>query len=99
MPAFGPLPRIALSVIIGFALSLFVGVTTGFENFNLNILILPIFLDLQKPPKYWSVFPFVGFGTGMLWIYIEANEILNILTALGNEIHLSSTGNLHQLDA
>lgn len=42
-----------------------------------------VFEDLQKPPKYWCIFPFVGFGTGMLWIYIEANEILNILTALG----------------
>lgn len=42
-----------------------------------------LFQDLQKPPKYWCIFPFVGFGTGMLWIYIEANEILNILTALG----------------
>ena len=42
-----------------------------------------VFQDLQKPPKYWCIFPFVGFGTGMLWIYIEANEILNILTALG----------------
>ncbi|CBY22021.1 unnamed protein product [Oikopleura dioica] len=74
MPAFGPLPRIALSVIIGFGLSLLVGLTT----------------DLQKPPKYWCIFPFVGFGTGMLWIYIEANEILNILTALGTFWNVSN---------
>ena len=39
--------------------------------------------DLCDPPVYWCIFPFIGFGTGMLWIYIEANEILNILTSLG----------------
>ena len=39
--------------------------------------------DLEQPPSYWCMFPFIGFISGMLWIYIEANEILNILTSLG----------------
>jgi sodium/potassium/calcium exchanger 6 len=46
--------------------------------------------NLEEPPGYWCIFPFIGFGTGMLWIFIEANEILNILTSLGTFWNVSN---------
>lgn len=62
------------------------------------LLFVLVFLtsELDAPPSYWCIFPFVGFGSGMLWIYIEANEILNILTSLGKSMILHSLTNLRQ---
>jgi len=69
----------------------------GFERWHMALccsclLFVLVFLttELDAPPSYWCIFPFIGFGSGMLWIYIEANEILNILTSLGTFWNVSN---------
>lgn len=69
-PDFGPVPRYAVVLICSSVFSILIFCTS----------------DLEEAPVYWSLFPFIGFAMGMLWIYIQANEVLNILTALGKKI-------------
>ena len=68
-PDFGPVPRYAVVLICSSVFSILIFCTS----------------DLDEAPVYWSLFPFIGFAMGMLWIYIQANEVLNILTALGKK--------------
>ena len=65
-------PRWAVAVLAGPVLSVFVFFTS----------------NLQTPPKYWSIFPWIGFFMGILWIFVEANEVVNILTTLGIMWHI-----------
>lgn len=62
----------------------------GFPRYAVGLIsgtvfsfLIFIFSNLQTPPAYWSVFPWIGFFTGILWIFIEANEVVNVLTTLG----------------
>ena len=42
-----------------------------------------IFGSLHKPPVFKNVYIILGMITAMLWIGVEANEIVGLLTALG----------------
>jgi len=46
-------------------------------------LVIFIFSNLQTAPVYWFIYPWVAFFTGVMWIFIEANEVVNVLTTLG----------------
>ena len=38
---------------------------------------------VDEPPRYYFLFTIISFLTSVLWIYVEANEIVAILTTLG----------------
>jgi sodium/potassium/calcium exchanger 6 len=40
-------------------------------------------LPLNEPPKYYFLFTIPGFLCTVLWIYVEANEVVGVLTSLG----------------
>jgi len=63
---------------------------SGFPRWAIGLIAGPVFAlfvlifsNLQKPPIYWSVFPWLGFVTGIMWIGMEANEVVNLLVTLG----------------
>ncbi|XP_077998095.1 mitochondrial sodium/calcium exchanger protein-like [Glandiceps talaboti] len=62
-----------LTLIIGFIMAVIVILTSRHE----------------KPPVYHTAFAFAGFLMGIVWIYTIANEIVNLLEALGIMFNLS----------
>eukprot|EP00049_Salpingoeca_infusionum_P006060 m.100790 g.100790 ORF g.100790 m.100790 type:complete len:697 (-) comp13183_c0_seq3:4403-6493(-) len=62
-----------LSIMIGGVISLFVWCTTR----------------ASEPPSFHAAFAFMGFLVAVIWIYIIANEIVNLLQALGRMIGIS----------
>jgi sodium/potassium/calcium exchanger 6 len=69
----GVLPAWAFAMIVGAGLSLFVFVATSGD----------------KPPRFQMLFSFLGFFVAVVWIYIIANEIVNLLQALGRILTIS----------
>jgi len=62
----------------------------GFPRWAIPIIIgaffaimTVIFGSLHKPPVFKNVYIILGMITAMLWIGVEANEIVGLLTALG----------------
>lgn len=55
------------------------------------VLLVSVFLTsavfftakLDSAPIYYPIYSFIGFVMSILWIYVEANEIVNILTSFG----------------
>ncbi|EGD75575.1 hypothetical protein PTSG_06644 [Salpingoeca rosetta] len=43
----------------------------------------------SRPPRFHAVFGFVGFLVAVIWIYIVANEIVNLLQTLGRMFGIS----------
>lgn len=67
---FGTFPRWAIPLILSIAMSGVVFLTT-------------YKLPLNEPPKYYFLFTIPGFLCTVLWIYVEANEVVGVLTSLG----------------
>jgi sodium/potassium/calcium exchanger 6 len=45
--------------------------------------------DNQAPPKYHAAYGYLGFAVSVAWIYVVANEIVNVLQTIGFLIGLS----------
>ncbi|CAJ0754048.1 5376_t:CDS:10 [Entrophospora sp. SA101] len=48
-----------------------------------------LFTDKNKPPKFYSLLCFMGFGVAMVWIFLIANEVVGLLQAVGLIIEVS----------
>ncbi|CAG8464351.1 6283_t:CDS:10 [Funneliformis mosseae] len=48
-----------------------------------------IFTHDDKPPRFYSLLCFMGFGVGMVWIFLVANEVVGLLQAIGLIMGLS----------
>ena len=42
-----------------------------------------VFGSLEKPPRFYDGYVVLGLLTAILWISVEANEVVGLLTALG----------------
>lgn len=56
-------PMVVLVVLAGF------GLAAAMLSTSVN----------HKPPSYHSAFAYLGFGISVMWIYMVANEIVNVL--------------------
>eukprot|EP00040_Diaphanoeca_grandis_P022589 m.121796 g.121796 ORF g.121796 m.121796 type:complete len:803 (+) comp28879_c0_seq2:256-2664(+) len=45
--------------------------------------------DSDRPPKFHAAYAYLGFLVSIVWIYCVANEIVNVLQAIGQILHLS----------
>lgn len=71
----GIYPLWLLALIIGLLLASFVMLVTG----------------ASQPPRFHSAFAFMGFFVAVVWIYVIANEIVNLLQTLGRIMTISDT--------
>lgn len=71
----GVFPAGLLVAIVGVVLA---GVTYYFTNPNV-------------PPRFHTVFAYIGFGVAVMWIYCIANEIVVLLQAVGVAFNLSES--------
>ncbi|CAH1787283.1 unnamed protein product [Owenia fusiformis] len=69
----GVFPLLVLTLLIGIALAALVFFTSRNE----------------KPPKYHWAFAFLGFVVAIVWIYVMANEIVNVLKMFGVVLNIS----------
>lgn len=55
------------------------------------ILVLIVFFTskFEKPPSYHWIFAYLGFATSISWIYALANEVVDLLQAIGIIFNLS----------
>ena len=72
---FDVVPLWSLALVLGFILATLIAIKT-----DLN----------EKPRGHW-LFAYLGFVVSTIWIYITANEIVNLLTAFGIILNLSNT--------
>ena len=82
---FGSFPRWAIPLIISV-----VGSAGNFLflNFGKLLIFSVVFLTtfrrkLDDPPPYYFLMPILSFLTCVLWIFVEANEVVGLLTTLG----------------
>ena len=45
-------------------------------------VLIALLTSLNKPPRFQWLFAYLGFGASVIWIYMIANEIVNILTVI-----------------
>ncbi|XP_070562000.1 mitochondrial sodium/calcium exchanger protein-like [Ptychodera flava] len=71
-------------------------VSGNFLAWHLTLIIGTVFAILvfvtskyERPPIYHTAFAYAGFAMGIIWIYTAANEIINVLQALGIMFNLS----------
>ncbi|CAI2174918.1 11555_t:CDS:10 [Funneliformis geosporum] len=48
-----------------------------------------LFAHDDKPPRFYSLLCFMGFGVAMVWIFLVANEVVGLLQAIGLIMGLS----------
>ena len=61
--------------------------------FTSSLIALLVFLTstFEKPPTYHWVFAYFGFTVSMLWVYLMANYVVNLVNELGYCFSLSDT--------
>lgn len=60
--------------------------------FGIILAIIVFFTsDPYKPPKYHAVFAYVGFIMSVLWIYLLATEVINVLKTVGIIFSMTDT--------
>lgn len=69
----GTFPTAVLVAILGLIIGLVVLFTSNFE----------------EPPKYHSLFGYLGFVVSVCWIYGLANEVVDLLQAISTMFNLS----------